>query len=463
MRYPHLAARIFNTPLLVHPQKLDAIIAGLGTRLIGMQVIPGAGPDLDDGDSFEPTLFSTRRGERTDNGTTMVDGVAVVRVMGALSHRTKLDADSNYILGYDTVAARLEAAMDDPEVHAIAAIVDSPGGEAQGAFELAQRTLDFRGKKPLIAVADGMAASAAYLFASAADELVVTSTGYAGSIGVAMRHIDFSRMLANEGIGITHIFAGAHKVDGNQFQALPAAVRADFQAEINALYDMFVGAVARQLDVDPQMVRSTEARTYMGEAAVRAGLATRMATADQVLTELAGLRARTYPAGQSARSTSANGKGASMSGNNPAADGNQSATPPAALTAADVERARSEGFAAGVSAECARIQGVEAALIPGHEALIQSVKFDGKTTGGEAALQVLRAERELRATRRQDMHDDAPQPLALRPSSTVRSDAKEPMSRSELDEKAKAYQVAHPGTSYVAAVKHVEATAQQGA
>ena len=35
MKYPHLAARLFNTPLLVHPGKLDAIIAGLGGRLLG--------------------------------------------------------------------------------------------------------------------------------------------------------------------------------------------------------------------------------------------------------------------------------------------------------------------------------------------------------------------------------------------------------------------------------------------
>ena len=35
MKYPHLAARLFNTPLFVHPQKLDAIIAGLGARLLG--------------------------------------------------------------------------------------------------------------------------------------------------------------------------------------------------------------------------------------------------------------------------------------------------------------------------------------------------------------------------------------------------------------------------------------------
>ena len=68
------------------------------------------------------------------------------------------------------------------------------------------------------------------LSASAADEIAVTTTGYAGSVGVVMRHVDFSRALANDGIAVTHIFAGAHKVDGNPFEPLPAAVHAELPA-----------------------------------------------------------------------------------------------------------------------------------------------------------------------------------------------------------------------------------------
>lgn len=458
MRYPHVAARIFNTPLLIHPQKLDAIIAGLGPRLLGQAL-----PELEvaqDG-LLAPELFSTRRGERSKGGYLVSEGVGVVRVMGALAHRSKLDADSNYILGYNEVATAIENAMDDPAVHAVAAIVDSPGGEAQGAFELAQRTLDLRGKKPMIAVADGMSASAAYLFASAADEVVISSTGYAGSIGVAMRHMDVSRLLANEGIAITHIFAGAHKVDGNQFQALPAAVRADFQAEINALYDMFVTAVARHTGLSPEAVRGTEARTYMGAAAVAVGLAKRVATADQVITELAGLRARTFSVGQSARSFTADKKGTAMSGNNSAADGTQSANLPA-VTAADVDRARAEGR----TEERTRIKSILAlsASMPGHQALVHKIAFESDTTAGDAALQVVAAEGEARAKQARNLAGDAPEALALRPAATVRNEGQGgSMSRAELDAKAKEYQAAHPGMTYVAAVKHIETTMIEGA
>ena len=354
--YPHLAARIFNTPLLIHPQKLDAIIAGLGGRLIGAdaQIINiGAEPA-----ALAADLFSTKRGARAENrGYQIKDGVAVIRASGALVHRTRLDADSSYLLGYNDIAADVEDAMGNADVHAVLLEMDSPGGEAQGAFELSDRLFDLRGKKPMYAIADSLSASAAYLMGSAADELVITSTGYAGSIGVVMRHVDFSAALASDGIRVTHIFAGAHKVDGNPYEPLPAAVRDDMQAEIDGLYTLFVDTVARNRRLEADAVRATQARTFRGVAAVTARLADRTGTTDALLTELAGLRARSYPVGQSARST-AQHEEPKMSETTPQAGATQQPATPA-LTQADVDRARAEGAAA----ERARVS-----AILGHEA-----------------------------------------------------------------------------------------------
>jgi signal peptide peptidase SppA len=363
MKFPHIAARIFNTPLLVHPQKLDAIIAGLGGRITGRELVLDTLEATEDG--IAPEMFTTRRGERIKAagwpGYNVVDGVAVVSANGALVHKTKLDANSDLLLGYNDLAANIEHAMDNPDVHSVLQVWDSPGGEAQGAFEFAQRMFDLRGKKPMWAISDGMAASAAFLGSSAAEHLAVTSTGYAGSIGVVMRHVDFSRALANDGIAVTHIFAGAHKVDGNQFEPLPAAVRADYQAEINNLYDMFVNAVARHLPISAAAVRATEARVFMGKAAVDAGLAHRVATTDQLITELAGLRQRSYSAGGTARQTTST-QGASMSGTKPDAGGQGPANLPTAFTQADIDKARAEG----------RTEGHAAGMTEGREAGVKA-------------------------------------------------------------------------------------------
>lgn len=355
MTYPHLAAQIFNTPLLIHPLKLDAILGGLGSRLLGAPLVMKQQLQAAGDDALKPEMFSTRRGERTERGYRIVEGVAVLGINGALVHRTRFEmADSTFFLGYNDIAADLEEAMASPDVHAVLQVYDSPGGEVAGAFEYAQRVHDYRGKKPMWSIADNMAASAAYLGGSASEKHFVTSTSYAGSIGVVMRHVDFSRLLANEGIEVTHLFEGAHKVDGNPYEKLPAAVRADFQAELRKLYGMFTSAVARHRGMQEQAVRDTEARVYLGESAVAVGLADRVTTTDALITELAALRSRSYPVGQSARSTTATDKGATMSGTSPAADGNQSANQPAALTQADVDTA----VQAAVTAERTRTTGI---------------------------------------------------------------------------------------------------------
>lgn len=372
--YPHLAARVFNTPLLVHPQKLDAIIAGIGPRLLGL----GAGADVaaltasQAGAQLLPAeLFSTKRDTSSDGQPYAVsDGVAYIPVSGALVHRSRMEADSSRLLGYNELALRVEEAMADRSVHAVLLNFDSPGGEAQGAFEFADRLAALRGQgKRIVAMADGMAASAAYLAAAAADEIVLTSSAYVGSIGVVMRHVDFSQALATDGVKVTHIYAGAHKVDGNPYEPLPAAVRADMQAEIDGLYEMFVQSVATNRRMDPMAVRKTQAQVYRGAAALAVGLADRLGTADQVINELAAQRSRLVPVGQTAHANANNGgiPMANPNGGQVAAPGAAAPQPATAATAtipvaAEPEQARAEGHAAGVNAERERV-----GAILGHE------------------------------------------------------------------------------------------------
>lgn len=348
MNYPYIAARIFNAPLLLHPGKLDAIIAGLGPRILGVDTLNAAAA---------PEMFSTRSGPRAERGYQVIDGVARINIGGALVHRSRMDADSTYLLGYNDIAADAEDAASNPDARAIALIFDSPGGEVSGAFELADRLRALHGVKPITAVVDDMAASAAYLAASAADEIVITSTGYAGSIGVVARHVDFSQALSSEGIKITHIFAGAHKVDGNPFEPLPDSVRADFQADINDLYEQFVAAVAAHRGMPPEAVRKTQAQTYRGPAAVAVRLADRIGTADQVLAELAAQRPTVIPAGRPAPHQ------ASQPGVTTMADTTTGApttaqTPPSAPPAADASAAAASAAAAAMQAERERTAAV---------------------------------------------------------------------------------------------------------
>lgn len=313
MTYPHLSARIFNTPLLIAPGKLDAIIAGLGPRLIGaeqLSAVPAAlAPDLD---PLTPAAWSSPRGElRRDEATRgryrLIGHLAVVSVRGVLAHRMKLGANSEMVLGYEQIATDLQAAAADPDVRAILIDADSPGGEVAGAFELASAVRELNGSVPVYVMVDSMAASAMYLIAAQATEIIIAPSGYAGSIGVVMTHVDLSRAMANDGVAVTHIYAGEQKVDGTPYQPLPATVRARFQAEIDTIYGEFVAAVAagRPDRLTPDAIRATQAGIFRAQAAVDAGLADTMQTADALITRLtkaAASRARTSFA-RPARST----------------------------------------------------------------------------------------------------------------------------------------------------------------
>ena len=76
-----------------------------------------------------------------------------------------------------------------------------------------------------------------------------------------------------------------------------------------------------------------------------------------------------------------------------------------------VAEGEAQGKLAGAEAERQRIRDVEAQALAGHEALINTLKFDGKTTGAEAAIQVLNAERATRAKRADALAADAPAAL----------------------------------------------------
>lgn len=109
--------------------------------------------------------------------------------------------------------------------------------------------------------------------------------------------------------------------------------------------------------------------------------------------------------------------------------------------------------AEGATAERARIQAVEGQLIPGHEALINSMKFDGKSTAGDAAQAVLAAEKSARVAMAAKLASDAPQPVVQTPAPAIED---KQLTRAELDAQAKAYMAAHPGTDYITAVKLIE-------
>lgn len=206
------------------------------------------------------------------------DGIAYIPVRGPLFNDEYIDRYHGWS-GYKGLAAQFTAALGDPAVRAILFDIDSPGGVVNGCFDLSD--LIFAGRsagKPIWAMANDTATSAAYAIASAAHRVFLPRFGAVGSIGVWTMHIDMSGALEAFGVKITLVAAGAHKLDGNPFEPLPDDVRADMQSSVDHVRDGFVDAVARYRDIPADQVRETEAAVFDDRDAVQAGLADAVAT-----------------------------------------------------------------------------------------------------------------------------------------------------------------------------------------
>lgn len=200
------------------------------------------------------------------------NGILHIPVKGVLLHNFGYQF-FDYATGYIYIEQAVIRGLGDKNVKGIALVIDSPGGEVAGCFNLVDKIYNWRGEKPIRAFAAESAYSAAYAVASAADSITVSKTGGVGSIGVVTSHVDVSAMMEKIGYKITFIFAGKHKVDGNPYEALNPEVKERIQARIDELYSIFVSTVARNRDMDEKAVRKTEALTFTASEATSNGLA----------------------------------------------------------------------------------------------------------------------------------------------------------------------------------------------
>ncbi len=269
---PHVAARVFGTPLLIARGKLDVILGVLAPRLTGGALLPR---------EIDP--------EPSEQCVVTADGVAVVSVVGTLLARSGYLDSSSGLLAYASIGDAVETAMADPLVRGVILDVDSPGGEVGGLFDLVARIAALKASfgKPVWAVANEDALSAAYAIVSAADRIYVTQTGEVGSVGVVAAHVDESGADAQAGFAWSFIFAGQQKVDGNAHEPLSQRARETIQADVDRLYGEFCTLVASNRELTVQAVRGTQAATYRGELAIQAGLADRLGTLDLATAEMA--------------------------------------------------------------------------------------------------------------------------------------------------------------------------------
>jgi signal peptide peptidase SppA len=197
------------------------------------------------------------------------DGVATVEVRGALMARAPWGADG--VVVTSAVAKTLRELAADPAVRSIALVVDSPGGQASGIHDLSETVREVAAVKPVHALVDGMAASAAYWMVSAASKITASPGSRVGSIGVYLVALDASRMAENAGVRVHVLRSGAEKGVGTFGAPLTAEQLGTLQAYVDELAADFVGAVATGRGMAPARAqelatgrtwRAAEAKTH---------------------------------------------------------------------------------------------------------------------------------------------------------------------------------------------------------
>ena len=286
--YPHLATRLFNTPIAIAPQKAEIVMAALADRFGITKLFRSSGDMvvLADGgakaflDGFESEAAANYRPYE------VVAGVAIIPIEGTLVQKLGEMRPYSGMTGYDGIRANLSMAMNDESVRAIVLDVDSPGGEVAGCFDLVDAIYAARSTKPVWSILTESAFSAAYAIASAASRVIVPRTGGTGSVGVICMHVDFSQALTKAGIEVTLIHFGAKKADGSDAKPLSKSALDRYQADVDTMGELFVETVSRNRKLSTAKVRDTEAGTFLGASGVEIGFADAVMAPDEAFASL---------------------------------------------------------------------------------------------------------------------------------------------------------------------------------
>ncbi|MEB2855500.1 S49 family peptidase [Pseudomonas atacamensis] len=333
----------------------------------------------------DPAALETRTGMRLDNSRTVSvrNGVAIIPVVGPVFRYANLFTEISGATSTQVLATDLQTALDDPKISAIILNIDSPGGVAAGINELADQIHAARYRKRIVAYIGGTGASAAYWIASAASEIVIDETALAGSIGVVVEAV----VGGEEGNGRKRYQIVSRNAPNKRVDLSTEEGRAKVGETVDAMGDVFVAKVARNLGVEPERVPEMGdfGGLRVGAAAVESGLAHRLGSLETLITELA-KPATTQPRkyNMTTVSSTAELREALAAGTDPQTIEIAQANQP------DLESIRTQSREEGATAERQRITGINAMASKGFETEIAAA-IEAGTTVEATALQLFKA------------------------------------------------------------------------
>ena len=369
---------VITAPWVIMPDKLLEIQAVYASHLRGEKI--------------DIAAIEARIGKplsNQDQGYQIDRGVAVIPISGVMGKKMNMMTQISGGASTQLIERDINAALNDPSVNSILLHIDSPGGTVDGTQNLANIVKMAGREKPVMAFADGVMASAAYWVGSAASEIVAASdTTQVGSIGVVTSHTDISKAEEAAGIKTTEISAGKYKRIASRYSPLSDDGKAELQDQVDQLYTIFVDAVAenRGVDVETVLEDMADGRVFLAKQAQKRGMIDHIANLE---TTIQNMSTGVWPmTDKTVKPAAAEINLETIKANHP-----------------DIVAAL---MAEGSKAENERIKDCEAQSIPGHEAIVNAMKLDGKSNGADVAKAIIAEEKKLRGSHLKAFQDNAP-------------------------------------------------------
>jgi len=394
---------ILTSPWCIVPEKLLEIQEIYRTHLRGEKIdIKGI-----------ETAVNKKPDENEKSRYDVINGVAVIPIHGVIAKRMNLFTQISGGVSTELLARDIREAIGDPEITGIILDIDSPGGTVDGTQDLAEEIYRAREQKPIVAFSDGMIASAAYWNASAAREIWISNdTVDIGSIGVVASHRDYSKYEEKLGVKTTEVYAGKYKRIYSQYRPLSKEGKQTIQDQVDYIYSVFVNDVARNRgkSVDAVLKNMADGRIFIGKQSIKNGLVDGVSTMADLITrmvagDVTGSGNQKVPKEVKTMTTKELREEYPNECKAIFAEGKE------AGEKAGHETGYEEGVKKGAEVERERIKSVEDQLVAGHEDLIAELKYDGKTTGPEAAVKIITANKRIENEQLENIKADAPKPV----------------------------------------------------
>lgn len=218
-----------------------------------------------------------------------VGSVGVVNIRGPLVNADNWMTAFLGMSTYPAIRRAMVSAAKDPEVKSILLRVDSGGGAVSGVMDTAELIARIDEKvKPVFTFSDGTMASAALWLGASGRQVGISATTLAGSLGVLMTHVEYSKAMQKDGATATVLRAGEFKALANSVEPLTKAAKEQIESHLQETYKLFAEHIADRRGVAYAVAdqKMGQGREFLGAQAVAVGLVDAVSTFDAVLSKL---------------------------------------------------------------------------------------------------------------------------------------------------------------------------------